>query len=89
MKEPFEIEWCGGVAEKHFRRLRPEVAANWKNAVPAASAGFHTEDLHGLGRLDADAFGQHARRCVRDDIVPNLARFGIEIPNGALERLLA
>ncbi len=25
MKEPFEIEWLGGVAEKHFRRLRPGV----------------------------------------------------------------
>ena len=23
MKPPFEIEWLGGVAEKHFRRLRP------------------------------------------------------------------
>lgn len=26
MKEPFEIEWLGGVAEKHFRRLRPGVS---------------------------------------------------------------
>ncbi|MDB4936835.1 MAG: hypothetical protein JWP87_3807 [Labilithrix sp.] len=27
MKAPFEIEWLGGVAEKHFRRLRPATAA--------------------------------------------------------------
>jgi hypothetical protein len=23
VKQPFEIEWCGGAAEKHYRRLRP------------------------------------------------------------------
>lgn len=26
MKAPFEIEWLGGVAEKHFRKLRPATA---------------------------------------------------------------
>jgi hypothetical protein len=66
-----------------------QLSANWKNAVAAANAGFDAEDLHGLGRLDADAFGQHARKCVRDEIVPNLARFGIEVPSAALERMLA
>jgi hypothetical protein len=27
MDELFELEWLGGVAEKHYRRLRPDVAA--------------------------------------------------------------
>lgn len=66
-----------------------ELAPSWRGAVSAASVGFETEDLHALGRLDADAFGQHARRCVREEIVPLLDRFGIEVPKPSVERLLA
>jgi len=66
-----------------------ELAIGWRTAVPASSAGFETKDLHDLGRLDAEAFGVHARNCVRDDILPKLARFGIEIPKPTVDQLLA
>jgi hypothetical protein len=36
MKAPFEIEWLGGVAEKHFRRLRPATATlPWGTLEPS------------------------------------------------------
>jgi len=66
-----------------------ELSLNWKNAVPASSAGFESKDLNELGRLDADAFGVHARKCVREEIFPTLARFGIELSSAAQARILA
>jgi hypothetical protein len=65
-----------------------EVSGSWQDAVPAASVGIEVRQLHELGRLDADAFGEHARKCVREDIVPTLARFGIEVPKPTLDELL-
>ena len=36
MKAPFEIEWLGGVAEKHFRKLRPATGElPWGTLEPA------------------------------------------------------
>ncbi|CAN5919791.1 hypothetical protein BH11MYX4_BH11MYX4_22740 [soil metagenome] len=36
MRGPFEIEWLGGVAEKHFRRLRPAIGdLPWGTLVPS------------------------------------------------------
>jgi hypothetical protein len=65
------------------------LAPTWKNAVPAAAGGFSVDHLRELGRLDADSFAHHARECVREEIVPTLARFGIEIPPAKLDGLLA
>ncbi len=65
------------------------IANTWRRSAPAASAGLVASDLHDLGRLDADAFAEQARRCVSEEIIPTLARFGIDVPKPTLARILA
>lgn len=48
MKEPFEIEWMGGPAEHHFRKVRPAVEAlPWGSLDPAKYAPAAVERARG------------------------------------------
>ncbi len=67
----------------HWRRLTSRVSDG------ITSEGFLLRQVNELGWMEASAYGERARRAVREEILEPLARFGIEPDRAQIDALLA
>ncbi len=77
------------VAMDTLRHLSPY----WQRLTSRASEGITTEgflvrQVNELGWMEASAYGERARRAVRQEVVEPLARFGVELDAAAVDSLL-
>jgi hypothetical protein len=79
-----ERERLAGVAARSLEHHAP----GWERLKSRASdgitsEGFRLRDVHDLGWAESSAYAEEARRTVRDEILPRLARYGIAVPASA------
>jgi hypothetical protein len=77
------------VAMDTLRDLSPY----WRKLTSRASDGITTEgflvrQVNELGWMEASAYGERARRAVRQEVVEPLARFGVELDASAIDALV-
>ncbi len=66
----------------HWRRLTSRVSDG------VTSEGFLLKHVNELGWMEASAYGERARRAVREEIEEPLARYGIELDKAMLDAVL-
>lgn len=96
------LEWAQGRLDAAERARLGRVAldalrvqaAGWARVGAPARGdvtpeGWRVADVHALGWMEAGEYMEVARRAVRERVVAPLARLGIDVPPGEVERLLA
>jgi hypothetical protein len=71
-----ERKRLAGVAADTLRGL----SSFWKYEAGQARPGFHVDDIHALGWLEAARAAAHARAVVANEVLPPLDALGIVIP---------